>query len=81
MSYKFDKTYLLAEARRKGYKAQEAALRAQGVPTKQHNVDVETKAPTKKASSQKSAKPAAKKAAKKVVTKKTAAAKKAASKK
>jgi len=69
MPYTFDKTRQLSEARAKGYKAQEAALRAQGVPTRQHNLNVDTKAPAKKASAKKAS---AKKTVKKATAKKTA---------
>lgn len=71
MSYTIDKTEQLSDAVKKGYKARASQLRAEGVPTKQHNVGV-TKSEPKKA--------AAKTPAKKSTAKKTAAKKSTASK-
>lgn len=72
MSYTIDKTAALADAVLKSYKARASQLRAEGVPTKQHNLKV-TKAAAKKT--------AKKSAAKKSSTTKKAAAKKTTTKK
>ena len=73
MTYTVDKTAHLADAVAKGYTARARQLRAEGVPTKQHNVNV-TKSAAKKTAA-KTAKPAKKAAAKKTAAKKTAAKK------
>lgn len=71
MSYTIDKTAQLEDAVKKGYKARASQLRAEGVPTKQHNVKV-TKSAAKKVSAKKTTK---KSAAKKTAAKKTTAKK------
>jgi len=54
MSYTIDKTAHLEDAVKKGYKARASQLRAEGVPTKQHNVGVK-KTVTKKTATKKAA--------------------------
>jgi hypothetical protein len=49
MSYSIDKTAHLEDAVKKGYKARASQLRAEGVPTKQHNVGVKKTAAAKSA--------------------------------
>jgi hypothetical protein len=64
MSYSIDKTAHLEDAVRKGYKARAVQLRAEGVPTKQHNVGVKKTAANKASTTKKTA-------AKKTTTKKS----------
>lgn len=76
MSYSVNKTEQLEDAVKKGYKARASQLRAEGVPTKQHNVGVK-KTVAKKSTAKKSTtkKTAAKKTAAKSAAKKTPAKK------
>lgn len=67
MSYEYDRTAQLASAHVLGRFGQKASLQAAGVPTRQHNVGVETEKP--KVTSKKTA-------AKKVASKKTKSSKK-----
>ena len=69
MSYSVDKTAQLDDAVKKGYKARASQLRAEGVPTRQHNVGVKKTAAKKTAAKKTAAK---KTAAKKTAAKKTA---------
>lgn len=73
MPYTIDKTAALEEAVKKGYRARATQLRAEGVPTKQHNVGA------KKGTAKKTA--AKKSTAKKTTAKKSSATKKTAAKK
>lgn len=74
MSYTIDKTQQLEDAVKKGYKARASQLRAEGVPTKQHNVGVK-KSAAKKASARHPHQEPTGKTAKKTAVKKTAAKK------
>ena len=76
MSYTIDKTEALEDAVKKGYKARASQLRAEGVPTKQHNVGVK-RSQNQKTTAKKSP---AKTTAAKTTTKKSAAKKTAAKK-
>lgn len=76
MSYTVNKTDRLEDAVKKGYKARASQLRAEGVPTKQHNVGVTKSAPKKTTAKKSSAKKqTAKKSTTKSAAKKTAAKK------
>ena len=69
MSYTVDRTAQLETANLRSRFGQKASLQAQGVPTKQHNVNVTSKAAKKTTAKKTAKKSSAKKAAKKTAKK------------
>lgn len=79
MSYTIDKTEQLVEAQKRGYSAQARALRAQGVPLRQHQ-GTGKKVAAKKTTARRPKEEPTGRTAKKVAAKKTSAKKSVAKK-